>query len=469
MERNTRLLLLVSVASFAVGAAASGVLFSLGGEDPEQAREDVGVPGTKAPARWRGGDFAPGEENAQAGGRGEGKRGNGRSQNEREDGIPDSVKKVLHSWERGGSIDAEVANRLLGEMPLGPARRHLLHRIAHLWSRQDPKSAADWANTLEAVDRQQALQEVLHLWSEDDPAGAAEYVVQLPTSEQNLHLVHAMAQRWAERDQAAAMAWGAALTSPAHRERAIGGMVSSWAQSDPQAAAHFAASIESYYERYRVLEVAAQRWAVQDTAAAMAWAQGLPDEDRQRATQSILREVAERDPRGAAMVYEELTANLTAETRGTHDYRRMAEEIASVWSSSSPREAADWAVGLPEEGEVRRSAVGNVAEHWLRIDGMAAGEWILQLPEGATRDAAAERVVHSTMQSDPAAAFAWANSLSNEGHRAGLIRDVLRGWSSIDAASAQVALGGANLPPQRLRELSLHYGLTPPVQPAPGE
>ena len=155
---------------------------------------------------------------------------------------------------------------------------------------------------------------------------------------------------------------------------------------------------------------------------------------------------------------------VVADIARAHQFGRLgrAEEIASVWSSSSPREAAAWAAGLPEAGEVQRSAVRNVAEHWLRIDSMEAGKWILQLPEGATRDAAAERVVRTTVRSDPAVAFEWANSLSDEGHRSGLIRDVVRGWSAVDAASARAALGKANLSPQQLREISVQNGLPPP-------
>ncbi|MFT6863144.1 MAG: hypothetical protein ACJAVK_001705 [Akkermansiaceae bacterium] len=197
----------------------------------------------------------------------------------------------------------------------------------------------------------------------------------------------------------------AAQTDPAKRERAMGGVVSSWSDSDPAAAANFASSIANNFERDRVLEVAARRWASQDTAAAMEWAQGLPGADRQRATESILREVAEYDPGRAATMYEELTATLPLTSQTTHEYRCMAEEIASVWSSTSPQEAANWAMALPESGEVRRAAIGNVAEHWLRIDSMAAGEWIVQLPPKKVRDAAAERVVGSTVQSDPATAF----------------------------------------------------------------
>lgn len=462
MNKNTRLLLLVSVGSFAFGAAVSRVLFVPGRAEPEPAKSDDGVWGRKAPARLQTIETVQWDGPLQAGGAGTGEQPTDKPQNEKPAPISVSASEVRNPFEQGGRMDAVTANRLIKEASAGPARRRLLHRIAHAWARQDPVSAAAWTNELEAADRHEALREILHRWAEDDPAAAANYLVQLPTSEQNLHMVHSIAHRWAERDRAAAMAWGAAQASPANRERAIGGAVSSWSDSDPQAAAQFASSIESYYERHRVLEVAARRWATQDTAAAVEWAQSLPDEDRQRATRSILREVAERDPNHAAAIYQGLTATPTAETQGTHDYRRMAEEIASVWSSSSPREAADWAVGLPEAGEVRRSAVRSVADHWLRIDGAAAGEWILQLPEGATRDAAAERVVRTTVRSDPAVAFEWANSLSDEGHRTGLIRDVLRGWSAVDAASARAALGKANLSPQQLREISLQSGLVPP-------
>jgi hypothetical protein len=462
MNKLPRLLILVSVASFALGAVVSRVLFVPGGAESGPATSDEADRGRKAAARLRAiesnrwdGPFQIGEpDNA--------KQPTDNPQADRQDPISTSASEVRHAFQQGARIDAVTANRLLKEAPSGTARRRLLHRIAQAWVRQDPESAAAWANELEGADRQEALRDVLHRWTEDDPAAAATYLAQLPTSEQNLHIMHAMAHRWAERDRTAAMAWGAAQTSPANRERAMGGVVSSWAESDPQAAAKFAAAIESPYERQRVLDVAARRWAAQDAAAAVEWAQGLPDEERQRVNRSILHELAEIDPRQAAAVYKELTGTAPADARVTQDHRRMAEEIASVWSSSSPREAAAWAAGLPEAGEVRRSAVGNVAEHWLRIDSMEAGKWILQLPEGATRDAAAERVVRTTVGSDPAVAFEWANSLSDEGHRSGLIRDVVRGWSAVDAASARAALGKAKLSPQQLREISVQNGLPPP-------
>ncbi|NIP97218.1 MAG: hypothetical protein GWO24_28820 [Akkermansiaceae bacterium] len=295
-------------------------------------------------------------------------------------------------------------------------------------------------------------------------------MAQLPNSEHSLHMLRRVAHLWAEHDREGAMQWGAAQEDPAVRQHALGGVVEIWAHTDPAAAAVFAAGLQGSYERLGALEVAARRWASQSTVEAMEWARELPVGDRQRATVAILREVAESDPGHAAAMYEELTAELSPEGLQGGAYRRMAQEIASVWSSSSPAEAAAWAVKLPEAGEVRRGAVADVAEHWLGFDSAAAGEWILQLPEGRTRDAATERVVGTFVHTDPATAFSWASSASDEGHRFGMMREVLKRWQVTDPAAAQAALNAAEVPPEQRRELSeVFAALSPPARETAGD
>lgn len=376
---------------------------------------------------------------------------------ENKDPLPQSLREALKALELDGVMDSETANRLLSQAPAGRARNEFLHRLANHWAGRNPEAAVAWANELQGSDRRHALESALHRWFGEDPAAASNYVTQMPASEQNLHLVHALAYQWAERDQAAAMEWAWAQTNPAKRERSMGGVVSSWSNTEPEAAAEFAASIESQFERNRVLDVAARRWASKDTVQALEWAGGLPGADRQRATHAILREVAESDPSLAGAIYQNLTAALPAETL-TREYRHMAQEIASIWSSSNPREAAVWAVQLPEPGELRRSAVASVVDHWLQIDPVTAGEWILQISEGRTRDAATERVVHKTMQSDPAFAFQWASNLGDQGNRTGLMREVLNRWKASDPVSAQAALSAANISSEQRSELGKLFG-----------
>lgn len=382
---------------------------------------------------------------------------------ENESPVPQSIREALDSLERGGQMDAETTNGLLSQVPAGHARREVLHRLANYWAKLDPQAAAAWASALEGSDRRHALEAVLHSWADADPAAAANYVVQLPVSEQNLHLVHAMGHKWAESDHAAAMRWALIQADPSLRGRAMGGVVSSWSDTDPAGAAAFAASIESQFERKRVLEVAARRWASKDPVEALEWAQALPAEDRQQTIRAILRELAERDPTRAAAAYQDLTAALPAEPQSARDFRHMAQEIASLWSSTAPREAAVWSTQLPE-GAIRHGAVASVAEQWLQIDPVAAGEWILQLPEGSTRDAGAERIVEATMQSDPAVAFQWAGSISDQGHRTGMMREVLDQWKASDPDSALAALANATVSPAQRNELNRLFGEVAPPQ-----
>jgi len=398
--------------------------------------------------------------------RGVSNRGNQQDEEDSENAF-DSLQQTMENLERGGHMDPQTANHLLEMAQTPREHRRVLEHLAHIWGRKDGRAAVGWAASLEGTDRRRALDSALHGWSEEDPASAARYVAELPNSEQNLNLVHEMTRRWAERDRAAAMEWGATQSDPAKRERAMGGVVSSWSDTDPAAAANFASSIDNLFVKHQVLELAARRWANQDTAAAMEWAQGLPGADRQRATESILRGVAEHSPERAAAIYGKLTASLPPESQTAHEYRRMAREIASAWSSASPQDAANWAMELPASGEVRREAVGEIAERWLWIDSMAAGEWILQLPEGKLRDAATERVVGTILPTDPAVAFDWAMSLSDEGHRTGLMREVLHRWSNTDRTSAHAALDRANISPDQRRELNEVFEVSEPPTTAP--
>jgi hypothetical protein len=443
-------LIFVAAAFFAIGVATDRIIFSTGTEKltaPDH-------PDRQEATRSRNSNSKRTRNLTSKSGNRESEQEAEGFRDENDDESQRSLRQALEALEQGGSMDARTASSLLDQAPIGRERLHFLEHLANVWGRRDGKAATEWANSLKGIDHRRAFESALHGWSDEDPAAAAQYVAQLTISEQNLHLVHSMAHRWAESDQKAALEWGLAQSEPAKRERALGGVVSSWSDTDPAAAANFASSIESNFERNRVLEVAARHWANQDTNAAMEWAQGLIGEDRQRATRSILHEVAEYDPGRAAQIYDNITSSLPLKLQTTQDHRHIAEEIAAVWSSNSPQEAANWAIELPESGEVRRSAVGNVAEHWLRLDSMAAGEWILQLPQGKIRDAAAERVVGSTVQSDPSTAFEWANSLSDEGHSTDLMREVLHRWNSTDPNSARAALDTATVSSEQRRELN---------------
>ena len=145
MNTSPRFLLLVAVASFALGAVASRVLFGPGGAAPELATSDEVARGRKEAARLGVSEAKRWDGPFQTGEPDNGKQPTDKPQNDRQDATPPSASEVRQAFEQGARIDAVTANRLLKETPSGTARRRLLHRIAQAWVRQDPRSAAAWA------------------------------------------------------------------------------------------------------------------------------------------------------------------------------------------------------------------------------------------------------------------------------------------------------------------------------------
>ena len=382
-------------------------------------------------------------------------------------GSPTTLDQLNDHLERGVAIDFAACVAMLDQLPAGEQRREFIHRIASHWGREDPGAALAWADELNGEERFLAIENILHEWAQLDPASASDYVAHLPNSERSLDWMHGVAQAWAEQDQAAAIAWGLEQRDPTVRRRALRGATGVWAGTDAAAAGAFAVSLDNPYERHALLEEVAHRWAEQSTEDALNWAGSLEGGDRVRATSEILHQLAGEDPRLAAQIYDGLAPSLPDQAEREGARQQIAPELASRWSRTAPREAADWAMTLPESGEVQRAAVSEVAENWLRSDSLAASEWITQLPDGKTRDAAAGRVVEQVARSDHESAFAWATSVSDEGYQTELMHHVLEGWKASDPDAARAALIGADLSTKQREHFDGMFGKSPPPMTAP--
>ena len=464
-------LLLVAAASFAVGIAVDQVAFS-----PDEHAQDTGMREAREGARKSGSNSrsetpgAPGTATDSRSNRGQQNKSRDRSQRREEDRFPHSVQQIFEKLNRDQPINFAASSKLINDLPSGMTRRNAIERFASHWGQVDPEAALLWTESLSGREKFSAMEHILHQWARTEPAAAAGYAAQLPNSEHSLHLLQRMTHLWAESDRMAALDWSMAQVDAIRRRQAISGVVSYWAQSEPAEAATFASSIDSPYERREVLEVTARRWANRDVLEALDWAHTLPPGDQQQATKAILREIAERAPAHAASLYEEIATDLTRAQRRDREYRHMAEEVASVWASASPHEAATWALGLPEDGEIRRGAVAAATEQWLRLDNMAAGEWIGTLPQGGPRTEATERLVHNMANTNPESAFAWATSISAEGHRVGLMRHTLERWQMVNPTAARAAFDTANVSPDARRSLGEIFGIDPfhdPPTPSP--
>ncbi|MBV63704.1 MAG: hypothetical protein CMP45_04270 [Rickettsiales bacterium] len=390
----------------------------------------------------------------------------------------DPVDNIINQIDRGKRVTAAQVSSVLEQLPAGRKRREFIHRVASHWGRKDPKAALAWSESLIPSEQSIAVEEIVHGWARTDPTGAANYVTEIPKSRRSLDLVHATGHIWAEQDQQAAIDWAMSLQDPALRQRALRGSAGVWARTDPSSASAFALEIKNPYERHGVIESVARRWSRQETKESLDWALSMQGEDRNRATRAIIEEIADHDPKQAAGLLSEISASLTSDGSGgrihrdiasevaerwastnpdeaaewiadlpesQHIKREAAQRVADRWASTNPEEAAEWAVELPESDNIRRHAVERVADRWLKYDSLSASEWIAEMPIGEARDAAAGELVRNISDSDPAAAFSWANSVGNEGYQTHLMEEVIEGWHNTDPNAARSALQATDL------------------------
>jgi hypothetical protein len=350
--------------------------------------------------------------------------------------------------------DPQLAAELMDSVPNGERKGHFASTLAREWAQTDLVAAREWVQSLDPATSGQALRGLLHTWSREDPAAAAAFVEEYPPSEALSDALHELAGRWAEKDLSAAATWASNQSDHENRSRALEAVAGKWAESDPQSAAAFAATVENPRARGEMLENIGHHWARQDLDGAVAWANELPLEDRARAAGSVVRHGGEIEgTAGARRLFGELTADLSVEALNRSEFGDLAGGIAHHLTRENPQEAAAWVADLPAGSDVQREAVERVAEQWLETDSLRASEWIGQLPQGDVRDAAAGQLVENIARSDPAAAFAWAMSVSSEEQRNDLMHDTLEQWREIDPAAARQSLDTVPLSEEHRQDL----------------
>jgi hypothetical protein len=121
----------------------------------------------------------------------------------------------------------------------------------------------------------------------------------------------------------------------------------------------------------------------------------------------------------------------------------LVPQIVARWAEFDPKAAAEYAVGLTEDGRrwSKDRLIACVTNMWADKEPAAAKAWAFALPKGAKQKAAISGLAGSMMQSDPGATLAWAKSLPAEMRPDDLHRRIFFHWIARDPATAsQMAL-----------------------------
>ena len=352
------------------------------------------------------------------------------------------------------SLQKDQIGKALKELRAGspdwdPEARFLAHMLLTRWGQEDPDAAFASLKDMDFKRSGGDASSILASLAALDPKRAVGWLNDPDNTLQHMPkmghvLAGTIAKEWVRQDPDAAMAWASGLPDD-QRHGALGGVIESLATSDPQRAAAMVMGMESDRERHGFIGEVAQSWGKRTPDIAMDWAQTLVGKEREQAVNEILDGWAQSKPSDAAAYVDALPLSERRESQ--------ISEVAREWARRDPAEAAAW-LGRQEEGQGRRDSMGELMWNWTTVDPAAASSWLAEQPASESRDVGAVTLAKTVFDGDPEGAVSWAATISNEEMRAAAVTRGVSAWAKrdVDAAQAWAARNGVELPAETIAE-----------------
>ena len=115
--------------------------------------------------------------------------------------------------------------------------RGLVATVANEWSKEDPKTAVNWAGSLPAgLDQVHAINAAISNWFQSNPTEVAAYVGSQSPSPSRDTMALTLARQIGQEDPASGLKWAVTVSDPKTQEKAAAGAIADIYRKDPQAA-----------------------------------------------------------------------------------------------------------------------------------------------------------------------------------------------------------------------------------------
>ena len=387
------------------------------------------------------------------------------------------LSTVFSEWATVAPADAmEWAVKL----PPGTSRTSIMLSAIEGCAKNSPQDALDFLDRFDSdADRRNAEAAILRRWAEQDPEGAIAAANDLPNKSM---LLAQIAYEWARRDPHAAILWVSGSSDTAGDPKTVHLLCHALAETNPDLCGQFALSLADGTGRADAIGTAALALAQQDLSKAIALINQAPDEaSRVSALLLIGGTWAEVDPEAAL---EAASSIATEHWRST-----FLRDCLTRWARSNPKQAAAWALHLPQEdphllssvisewtqhspvqaatfvaaelredsqlravstvleawtgadpiaalswvnmfpeGELRNQGYASLIATWARTDGNGVTHWLETLPSGVERDRAIGDYVRVMREREPRSAIAWAERIDDQDARLRSAENVAATW-----------------------------------------
>jgi hypothetical protein len=245
------------------------------------------------------------------------------------------LPKLGNAW---GRIDPEAAlSWANGQLNEPDTRSQFVADVVHGWALERPVEALQYVRAQtekDSEDSQELLVEVLRGWASEDPASAVHYILKFDTKEEQLTLMHAIAETLSSAETDAILSWTGAFEGQ-QREAVLAQLIEYKLADDPVAAAMLARQLPEGDLQAIVFADIMNAWAVRDASGAAEWLKSLaPSAARDSATIVFARNSIVSEPWMAL-----------DRAMSISDTQKQAETLTALlesWLLSSPKDAEKW-------------------------------------------------------------------------------------------------------------------------------
>jgi hypothetical protein len=290
------------------------------------------------------------------------------------------------------------------------ARGGALSSIGFAWADRDPRqlfeSAAKnmAANDTRNIIMYEAVRGTLRRGEYDE---AKAMIDAMPFSRARLDAIGDFSTAFGKKDSAGALTWAQSLSSVEDRDRAF--LLMSSVIADTQGLNGLTAILNSTNNEN--VQAGCINEAVKivthddNAAAAQHWLDSLPPQFQGKALTTLIDATANTN-------FQEWTTAALALPEPRDEESALAS-IAYRWTASDPKQAAQWALTLPDD--VRTSALSTLVSKWYDIDSEQLSSWVSALPQSGSRDTVLEYLAFKVKRTDKPTALNLANQIQDGG------------------------------------------------------
>ncbi|MCW1885004.1 hypothetical protein OKA04_09720 [Luteolibacter flavescens] len=317
--------------------------------------------------------------------------------------------------------------------------RDILPGLLRSWMQADMRGFLAFINELEVLDENGRRWAILGPILLEVIPGLGDQAITSPTLSS---IIQRTILNVARIDPETALDWAQQRLAGIEQDRAIAGIIPYLVAKDIESAKSLAAGIQSTPNRLAAQLAIGTYLGANDSAAALAWANSLSHEgDRAYALAAVLSAMAEASPHGAGEIYRDAVAKMQAAftEKVLADRRQMGPSMDGEFEDMTPAQAEQALRSLPDPNlQYFERAATEIGNALVRNDPAAALAWARSLTAIQGGEAALASVYGAWVSIDPAAAWSQLRTEANPATR--VVADFFESWASKDPAGAAGAL-----------------------------